>query len=1323
MSLELLLESTLPKALQDNKLVSPTLLIGLGGTGKEVLLRLRRLVVERYGSLSNLPFVQYLHLDTDATAASREQYDLRQQDDPLYSKVRLSPAERVDLSIEGGTAKYVDNINTYPHIKRWFRPEGKIAKLGNLGEGAGQIRMASRLGFYHDSNFRGLSSHLERAQAALKDAANLSRAAESGFDLDPGRINVYVIASLAGGTGSGVFLDMGYLLQKYFPSDDRVAILLLPNFFGGYAGGEKRMRANGYAALMELNHYSFGNHFYANWDGRNVDLLPPPPFSTTYLIDSRNEAGISIGSSGKEYDAYRMCAEVLYQDFSIGSFAGMKRATRVNLVNFTLNAYTHNFLNEALGQKGTALEKAVVGDVFPTRFSSFGLSSIHFPTNRVHNACASRLAREILEFWKRSQLEDPFEKLFTSFLSHPDVQFVQGRYERRDGAGIIEGMQVEDALLKYDRASSRSFSSHIWDKARNLRLEVESATKGQKAAVLRAGLELMEKELAAEDAANPEEWGSWLRTIEENYRLYLEDVKRGIENQVKTYVNDPRLGVYHALSLLQALKEVLRHANYQYIPHFESTYGSWADEAQRQGDRVRGIMTAVSRYEQRWFASRHDVAQEISDLVADDLDAEDLGALYNYLFARVMKQVVRRGLKICEAVDELLGKNDATGKGLIGRYYQGLVQLTQLQGRLEKQERYFETQEHSELKLSLYRQGDTERWYEAWTGSQELRPEILRQVGNQMLAEVFKVDTVTAALDRVAKMPMDQVEERLLAHCKRFFEGQNLQPDALELLLDSERLSTTDREKVISDAYRLAKVWVQRPERGIDHVPLRAVTSDQRPCLIGLFDGEARLAQEFKDILAQKILAPGDSLPSFRSLGGTNRGAIVFYNEVGGIPAFYPSSVMSPAGLKESYEGHDDKEELHIDRNRFQFGDLIPKRNDEAGWYADALRAFVLGRVLGVIAVSEKAVQGSEQPALTYSFIRRDGHRATQVALGEEANAIDRLYRDRRAEHETDRRQLLNEIESLLSTLARMHLLEVYDLLLEFYIEVVYPPGKDRVEELGVTLVEYAPPYAVLDAARSQLTTLLSDRDAQARFAEALRSLRGKPPEQSLRYDEFKTALQAHTRPAGKVVVTTKGATGTPRNTLLEVLALDRSKVEGPPQAERPRPAGTKPSSAAPLSDLPMRSCSVCSTEIPAPALFCRYCKTQLAQSHETCPHCQETKVPDDLDNCWRCGKPMPGKGERVTCPRCYSFTGRQDEFPCPTCGYNFNEATTPVPEETAEARATPAAEAGFKSAAPEPSIPSPARTPEAPELVQCPNCWMNVPAGPQCAECGSPLQ
>ena len=47
--------------------IQRTVCIGLGGTGRDVLMRIRRLIVDRYKDLSNLPVVSFVHVDTGAS--------------------------------------------------------------------------------------------------------------------------------------------------------------------------------------------------------------------------------------------------------------------------------------------------------------------------------------------------------------------------------------------------------------------------------------------------------------------------------------------------------------------------------------------------------------------------------------------------------------------------------------------------------------------------------------------------------------------------------------------------------------------------------------------------------------------------------------------------------------------------------------------------------------------------------------------------------------------------------------------------------------------------------------------------------------------------------------------------------------------------------------------------------------------------------------------------------------------------------------------------------------------------------------------------------
>ncbi|NIM12924.1 MAG: hypothetical protein GTO45_12425, partial [Candidatus Aminicenantes bacterium] len=350
----------------------------------EILLRMRRLIVERFGSLGALPCIEFLHIDTDQKQTAKEQYDLKADDDTLYKKVKFQPTETIPLTIEGGTKRYIENIDKFPNIKRWFQHKGKIAGLGDLGEGAGQIRMASRLAFFHEPNFTKISDTLNRVKSKLQDPRITEQVAKHNFQFDPKSMEVYVITSVGGGTGSGIFLDIAFLVKDIFGDAERVGMLFMPKLYEKYPG-HPRIYANGYAALMELNKYSFGHKFFAKWKGPNIKEILPPPFSYTYFIDATNESGFT---ENNEKAIYQMAAETIFQDYSIGGFAAMKRSTRVNLMQYTMDVYVHDYWE--IGMKKTTKVKdiRVQGDTYPARFSSMGLGVISFPVDKVRSACA-----------------------------------------------------------------------------------------------------------------------------------------------------------------------------------------------------------------------------------------------------------------------------------------------------------------------------------------------------------------------------------------------------------------------------------------------------------------------------------------------------------------------------------------------------------------------------------------------------------------------------------------------------------------------------------------------------------------------------------------------------------------------------------------------------------------------------------------------------------------------------------------------------------------------------------------------------------------------
>lgn len=1343
MSFEQIITGGPPQREKQDTPVSPTLVLGLGGTGKEVLLRLRRLIVERFGNLNELPCVEFLHIDTDQKQTAREQYDLKADDDALYKKVRFQPAETIPLNIEGGTKRYIDHIGNYPHIKRWFQHRGKIAGLGDLGEGAGQVRMASRLALFHEPNFTRIANTLNRIKTTLQDPSIIEKVSNHQLQFDPNSMEVYIITSVGGGTGSGIFLDMGFLVKQIFEDAERVGILFMPKLYQKYAG-HPRIYANGYAALMELNKYSFGHKFIANWDGRNMKDMLPPPFSYTYIVDATNESNFT---ENNETALYQMAAETIFQDYSIGGFAGMKRSTRVNLVQYTMGVYVHNHWDIGKRQRTGANGIQVKGDTYPNRFSSLGLGVISFPANKVHNACASRLAQSILSSWKSKLTEDPLEKLVTTFLTRSDINFFQGKYERRDGGGILEQMNIEDELLFYNKSAGQTFTNYLWEKCLNAQQDIQTAAKGNLSNVLHDHRNRFEQLMTKEDSDDHKEWGEDIRLIETNMLRYLKQLKKGIKKEADRLANSPDHGIAFALSILAALKDLLPRGteedSFKYLRYFENTIPWWREDTTAYLGQLDQLHLELDKHDRGFIFRGDDIKRDLEHLIGTK---KEPGAFYNYMFARVMKQVAKRGKQICLEIDEFLGKNSVTGKGLLSQYHKLLGGFEKLNSLFKQKEQYFSRDFYKEkgysFWVSLYREGDVDTWYKRWMGKEKQEEANVEEVGNRILKEIFKVDTVTEALARIERTPEEEIEEDVLFYCRNYFASMEEQPSALELLMDSNRFSKSEREQLVKRAYDMARVWVKGG--GVSHVNVHSPDSGQKPCYIGVDGNDHVRKREFIEII-DKNKRSGEITTSL-DIGESNKSSIVFYNELAGVTAFYPNSVSEQGGLKQRYNEFytnsvtfdpDNQEELHTHKNRFQFTDLIPKTDEEAIRYKKAIRAFVLARLLGMLRVESTRSGDSVDQIYCYEYQDPHDQMLHEETLGDEPNAIDVLFRE--SGSGTWRDKIHDKTDDVINTLIRKKKLANYLLLIEFYQREVYPPQQEKEKERQGFITRFSPQYAILETERLRIyTKILVDDQKKAQVSTALNALRGSNDASAMTHQDYGEVLKPFTKEAGKFEKFEETSIGELKTTLLEAYALDMSKLG----VIKEKPAGeparkTKPRiEAESVKDEEeegkkpaqmIRPCPQCGRDINVRAAWCIDCAKEVS-TYVECQRCGESKIPNDLRTCWNCGNLMETE-PKIDCPRCFSFTGYKREFPCKMCGYDFAEETPepstpaaepePRPEEHSEPEPPEPGEAGMEDSSP--STPVPDATPETGE-VECQNCFSMVKEAQRCPICQAPL-
>jgi hypothetical protein len=276
----------------------PAIIIGLGGTGQWALTLIKKNLTESYQKVpDNIKLLSFDTMsETSVKAAGSRATD---EDQVQVGGISLEKGNEF-ISLTGNVRIYGDEISKglHPHISSWFDANYYLSManpaLWDLGAGAAQVRQFGRLAFF------------AKAQDVI--ASNVNRAIEDVRKLlsDKDQIQLIVISSFAGGTGAGMFIDMGLLCRHLIENGINNAIFtrgffVLPSVFGasamGQSASQQHMLARSFAAWRELDRfmsigsgYGLGNATYM----KNVPSLDfeinTRPYDVCYLVDSHRDS-------------------------------------------------------------------------------------------------------------------------------------------------------------------------------------------------------------------------------------------------------------------------------------------------------------------------------------------------------------------------------------------------------------------------------------------------------------------------------------------------------------------------------------------------------------------------------------------------------------------------------------------------------------------------------------------------------------------------------------------------------------------------------------------------------------------------------------------------------------------------------------------------------------------------------------------------------------------------------------------------------------------------------------------------------------------------
>lgn len=355
---------------------TPTVVIGLGGTGRWVLTYLKHNLTVAGAGRSVGP-VQLLCLDS-----SRDEKVGGQPVSVRFAGAQLDDRELLVVGEDLGEVIRRAVEGSEPELAAWFpgedykslRPAEKDAR-----EGTGQRRPLGRAVVFRD---------IQRGEAGSLIWQRLNEALQL-VQRDK-QVQVFIVGSLGGGFGSGAFTDIAYLArlatQNTGSQGAAISAFLATEDVYAQVGATSQMRINTLAALRELDRFL---------------LAQNRPYPMRYRFGARDRLSDRFLSQSLLDDCFIFDGHRAQQDLSNrrpqdGTFAMIADALQVLLdrgarePGSTLAQYRSN-TRPAIGREQVSRMAGVV--------SGLGCSVYRLPLLNLVQECNVRFARELVRLW------------------------------------------------------------------------------------------------------------------------------------------------------------------------------------------------------------------------------------------------------------------------------------------------------------------------------------------------------------------------------------------------------------------------------------------------------------------------------------------------------------------------------------------------------------------------------------------------------------------------------------------------------------------------------------------------------------------------------------------------------------------------------------------------------------------------------------------------------------------------------------------------------------------------------------------------------------
>lgn len=498
--------------------VRKSVIIGIGGSGVRGALSAKEWI-EGNVPAGALRYMRWIGIDTGdpGTGMNGKAERYRFPSDRFFLEERrmlylTSPAP-ADLSPELLRDKKMNDP-----VFSWL-PDPDACDISTAWDRSNQARPVGRLAFfYNEKRIRdALAGEVEKLSGLPDDPGGFRLMDVKEEDGKRGaQISVFITASIACGTGSGMFLDIAAtvrdIFKDYWPRPKIYGILLLPPEFKS-AAHRRSAKANAYAALKEIDFFMNGNTFRAEYpSGRRVEI-PDRIFDDgmLYLLEAENMAGSSLKSRSQAEEL----AGQLISTF-VSSIVG--GAIEERAAQDSANAPVFLPAGEKSQRRGN--------------YNSFGISRAIYPVPQLRDIGYSSVALRMI---------DSFLKKVNSRL----LLETTGDISR----GLVRALRLDCRLI-----FERMYPDYIADIEADIRSCRERLDSADARGEERACLSLMEsivRDYSREEMEKIK--GELLPRMEMRGRIELDRMNTVLVSEVRRYMRDRDMGFLFAERVIDVL--------------------------------------------------------------------------------------------------------------------------------------------------------------------------------------------------------------------------------------------------------------------------------------------------------------------------------------------------------------------------------------------------------------------------------------------------------------------------------------------------------------------------------------------------------------------------------------------------------------------------------------------------------------------------------------------------------------------------------------------------------------------------------------------------